>query len=447
MKRTHTIRLAAIAAVLVCRTAVAGPAVTLYSHDLGFVRETRDLTLRAARDTVRIEGVSTALDFTSVRLAPANGRVLRLSYRWDTATGDGLLEHSVGERVRVNSRGDRVDEGVLLAADGAWLVLRGDDGALTNVSRATVEQVRLAKPSGALSMRPAIEAVIDGARGNTKAELSYLTGGLSWSAEHTLVRTGETSAIWSAAVQMQNTTGRSFEDATVKLIAGDPSRTSVSIDPRPIMMMKSAMADAAPAPGGMSEQAFADYHLYTLDGPVTLRDRETQSVTMIRPRAITVKPRYYYRSGDARGVLSQLEVLNAEKSGPGVPLPGGRVRTFTQDGAGDLQFIGESNIAHTAVDEKCTVDLGYAFDLAATRRNVSEKRVSDRERTYVVEIELRNRKTTAATIVVEEPLGGDSEIIQSSLPAVRKDANTVQFTVELAAGKTVTLSYSARQRW
>ena len=447
MLPVRAVHLAAIAACILVRSAAAGPSVTLYTHDLGFVRESRELVLRAARDTVRLEGVAAQLDFTSVRLAPASGRVLRLSYRWDTATGEALLEHAVGERVRVNSRGDRVDEGVLLAADGGWLVLRGDDGALTNVARGTLEQVRLAKPPGTLSLRPAIEAVIDGARGSIKAELSYLTGGLSWSAEHTLIRTGETTAIWSAAVQMQNTTGRSFEDATVKLIAGDPARTPEGVEPRPVMMMKTAMAEGAAAPGGMNEQAFADYHLYTLEGPVTLRDRETQSVSMIRPTAITVKPRYTYRAGDARGVLSQLEIVNTRKTGPGVPLPGGRVRTFTQDSAGDLQFIGESAIAHTPVDEKCTVDLGYAFDLAATRRNVSEKRVSDREREYSVEITLRNRKSAPATIVVEESLGGDSEVVTSSVPALRKDANTVQFVVELAAGKTATLTYTARQRW
>ena len=439
---------AVFAALVLAATAQAGPSVTLYTHDLGFVRETRDVTLRAARDTVRLEDVSTRLDFTSVRLALVNGRVMRLAYRWDTASGDALIEHAVGQRVRVNSRDNHVDEGLLLAADGNWLVLRGDDGSVNTLSRAAVEQVRLAKPASVLSLKPAIEAVVDGARGTTKAELSYLTGGLSWSAEHTLVRTGETTAIWSAAVQMANTTGRSFEDATVKLIAGEPSRTSESPEPRPMLMKAMAMsADGAGAPGAMSEQAFADYHLYTLDGPVTLRDRETQSITMIRPRAITVKPRYFYRSGDSRGVLSQLEIVNSVKAGPGVPLPAGRVRTFTQDSDKDLQFIGESNITHTPVEEKCTVDLGYAFDLAAERRSVSEKRISDRERQYAIEIVLRNRKNVAASIVVEEPLGGDSEIISSSLPSTRKDANTIQFIVDLPAGKTVTLTYSARQRW
>lgn len=437
-----------LASVAPLASAAAGPSVTLYSHDLGFVRETRSLDVRGARDTVRLEDVSNRLDFTSVRLYPASGRVARLAYRWDTESGDALLEHSVGQRVRVSSRGDRVVEGTLVASDGNWLMVRGDDGSISNLARTAIDEVRLAKPQASLSLKPAIEALIEGARGNVSAELSYLTGGLSWSAEHTLVRTGETTALWSAVVLMENTTGRAYVDANVKLIAGEPSR-SANPSPMPVQMMmrSAAMADAGGAEAKMSEQAFADYHLYTLQGPVTLRDRESQSVTMLAPREITVKPRYFYRGGDPQGVVSQLEIVNGEKSGPGVPLPAGRVRTFAQDAAKDLQFTGESNIKHTPVDEKFTVDMGYAFDLAAERRTVTDKRISDRERQYSVEIKLRNRKNVAATIVVEEPMGGDNEVLQSSLPAVRKDANTVQFTVTLEPGREAVLTYLARQRW
>ena len=49
--------------------------------------------------------------------------------------------------------------------------------------------MRLAQPPASLSLRPTLEAVVEGGkRGRTEAELSYLTGGLSWNAEHVLVR-------------------------------------------------------------------------------------------------------------------------------------------------------------------------------------------------------------------------------------------------------------------
>lgn len=426
----------------------AGPSLTVYSRDLGFVHETRSLAALTGRDTVRLEEVSNRLDFSSVRLAPTSGRVTRLAYRWDTASGDAFVERALGQRVRVVSEGDRVAEGVLVSADGGWLVVQGDDGAITTLSRPAVHELRLAKPSASLSLRPAIEAVLEGAKGTTSAELSYLTGGLSWSCEHLLVRTGETTGTWSARVLLENATGRSFEDARLKLVAGEPARTGGGpIRPQPQMMR--ALAVSAEADGGaaLTEAAFADYHLYTLAGTATLRDRESQSLVMIEPRAVKLAPRYLYRGGDARGVAIELEMVNTAKEGAGVPLPAGRVRCFQPDADRDLQFTGETSLKHTAADEKVTLALGYAFDLAAERKTTSDRRVSEREREFSIEIELRNHKATPARIVVEEAIGGDVQVTAQSAPSTRKDANTLQWTLDVPAGGKVTLTYTARHRW
>lgn len=432
--------------VLSAGSALAGPSLTLYSSDLGLVKESRRVTWHGGRDTLRLEGVSSRLDATSLRLVPGTGRLARLAYRWDVASGEALLERAVGQRVRLVSRNERVTEGELLSTDGAWLVVRTDDGALVNLAREALQEVRLARPVSGLSLRPAIEAVVHDAKaGAGEAQLQYLTGGLSWSAEHTLVRTGETTATWAAVVQVQNTTGRSYEDARVKLIAGDLSRTSVpEASPKAMMMRVSAMADA---PGeAPSEQAFADYHLYTLPGTVTLRDRESQTLVLLEPRAIAVKPRYVFRGGEA-GVRSRLEFVNSAKQGMGAPLPAGRVRCYAPDADADLQLTGETRVAHTALDEKVTLELGTAFDLAAERKSIADKRVSDREREYTIEIRLRNRKTVPATIVVEEPTGGDVEVLKSTHPVQRDEANLLRFTVAVPAGQEVVVGYTARQRW
>lgn len=426
----------------------AGPSLTVYSRDLGFVRETRTLAARGGRDTLRLEGVSNRLDFSSVRLAPAAGRVTRLAYRWDTASGDAFVEKALGQRVRVVSKGDRVTEGSLVSADGAWLVVLGDDGAVVTLSRDAVQELRLAKLPQSLSLRPAIEAVLEGAKGPTSAELSYLTGGLSWSCEHLLVRTGETAGTWSARVLVENSTGRSYDEAKLKLVAGEPARTGgMPVAPEPRMMRTMALGAEAADGGALTEAAFADYHLYTLAGTATLRDRESQSLVMIEPRAVKLAPRYLYRGGDPRGIAIQLEMVNSARDGAGAPLPAGRVRCFQPDADRDLQFTGETNLKHTAIDEKLTLELGYAFDLAAERKTTADRRISDREREFSVEIELRNRKTAPARIVVEESIGGDMQVTAQSAPSTRKDANTVQWTLDVPAGGKVTLTYTARHRW
>ena len=439
--------LAACTLALVAAPAWSGPSLTLYSSDLGLVKESRNVEFKGTRDTLRLEGVSQRLDASSLRLVPASGRLTRLAYRWDVASGDALLERAIGSRVRLVSRGERVNEGTLLSADGAWLVVRGDDGAITTLTREGTQEVRLAKPEPGLSLRPSLEAVVEGARrGSAAVDLAYLTGGLSWSAEHTLVRTGETTARWSAVVRVENTTGRAYADAKVKLIAGQLARVAHA-EPRPEMaMMMKASADGAPGQAP-AEEAFADYHLYTLPGTVTLRDRESQTLVLLEPKDVQVKPRYVYRGGDPTGVRSRLELVNSAKEGTGAPLPGGRVRCYAPDGDGDQQLTGETQVRHTAVDEKLTLEMGYAFDLAAERKVVSDRRVSDREREYSVEIKLRNRKKTEVTIVCEEPVGGEVEVVKSSKPVSRDEANLLRFTLAVPAGQEVVLTYTARQRW
>ncbi len=436
-----------LALVLFALPALAGPSLTLYSTDLGLVKESRRVTWHGGRDTLRLEGVSSRLDATSLRLVPGTGRLARLAYRWDVASGEALLERAVGQRVRLVSRNERVTEGVLLSADGAWLVVRTDDGALVNLAREAMQEVRLARPESGLSLRPAIEAVVvDAKAGAGEAQLQYLTGGLSWSAEHTLVRTGETTATWAAVVQVQNTTGRSYEDARVKLLAGDVSRVSANeMMPKAMMMRVSAAMEDAPGEAP-AQQSFADYHLYTLPGTVTLRDRESQTLVLLEPRAITVTPRYVVRAGEG-GVRSKLEFVNSAKLGTGAPLPAGRVRCYAPDADADLQLTGETNVGHTAVDEKVTLELGTAFYIAAERKTLRDQRVSDREREFSVEIRLRNRKSVAATIVVEEPMSGDVEVLKSTHPAQRDEANLLRFTVAVPAGQEVVVGYTARQRW
>ena len=437
--------LLALAAVAPARA--AGPAVTIYTHDLGYVRETRALDLRAATDTVRIENVSSALDFSSVRLTPrdAGAKVTRLSYRYDVASSDALLDRARGSRVRIGSRGDRVTEGTLIAADGAWLTVRAADGSIQTVSREAVETVSLANP-GSLALKPAIEAAIEGGRkGKLDCELAYLTGGLSWNAEHTVVRKGENEATWSTNVTVENNTGRDYVDAALKLVAGEPRRAPGAMAPMPrAEKMMVTMADAVQS---MPEVAFADYHLYTLPGTATLRDRESQSVAMLSPRTVKLSPRYFYRGGDPRGVTTQLVTTNENANGLGVPLAGGRVRIYEPDPSGALQFTGETTIGHTAQGEKVTLDIGQAFDLVGERKELSNKRVSDREREIAVEITLRNRKPNAVTITVQESVGGDTEITQKSQAFTRKDANTIEFEVPVPAGKEVKVTYTAHTRY
>jgi len=436
----------ALAALCTSASAAAAtaPKVTIYSRDLGFVRETRDLDIAGPGDTVRIADLPERLDFSSVQLHAPGFAVRRLAYRYDLASGDGLLEQSRGSRVKVISRGDRTNEGVLLAADGTWLVVRGNDGVVTALSRTAVEDVRLTSPPRDVTLEPTLEVAVDGGkRERVPVELSYLTGGLSWSAEHVLVRNSETSGTWSASVAIDNQSGHEYRNATLKLVAGEPHRAGPP--PRPLARgLSFSFPEAAAEKADLSQETFSEYHLYTLDRPATLRDKESQSLTMLTPRPVKLTPRYEFRGGPS--VQAQLELRNAKNEGPGEPLAGGRVRIYEKDARGDLQFTGESQIRHTPVGEKMTVGLGDAFDLTGERRETANRRISDHEREVDVEVKLRNQKTSEVVIHVVESQGGDVEVTRKSHDFTRKDSRTLDFTVPVRPGQEAILTYTARIR-
>ena len=62
-------------------------------------------------------------------------------------------------------------------------------------------------------------------------------------------------------------------------------------------------------------------------------------------------------------------------------------------------------------------------------------------------MKLRNRKQSDVSIVVEEGVAGDNEVLKSSHPSTPKDANTLQFVLPVAAGKETVLSYTVRVRY
>ena len=440
-------RFALPACLLLAAPALAAPpaAVTIYTRDLAFVRETRTLDLGGGRDTVRLGEIPDRIDVSSVRLTPSGkARVTRLAYRFDVASGDRLLELARGGRVRIALRENRSVEGTLVGADGAWVMVRTDDRALESVSRAAIDQLRLAPAPAGLAFEPSLEAVVEGGAGRTEAELAYLTGGLSWTAEHSLIRTSENAGQWTSTVAIENTSGRTYQVPRLALVAGEPRRESPPASPMP--MARGMELSMAAAKADLGEQSFADYHLYTLDRPALLRDRETQSLVMLETRAVKLTPRYLYRGGGS-GVTSQLELTNSSAAGLGVPIPEGRVRIYENDPSGARHFTGENRIRHTAEGEKLTLDVGTTFDLVAERREVANRRISDREREYQVEIKLRNHKKNDVTIVVEEPVAADHEVVQKSHPFTLKDASTLRFEVAVPAGKESVLTYTVRVRW
>jgi hypothetical protein len=203
-----------------------------------------------------------------------------------------------------------------------------------------------------------------------------------------------------------------------------------------------AMAQAP----GFEEEAFFEYHLYSLGRPTTLLDRETKQLALFSPADAEVSKRYEaIPQREAQKVRVVLETVNSEENGLGLPLPQGTVRVYQRDSRERLQFIGEDRIDHTPRGEKVRVFVGYAFDVVTERTELDTRRVSPRVHETDVKIEVRNRKESEpVTVILQEDLYGYWEILRSSMPYEKKSATRVEFTVPVSAGKVETVTYTVR---
>jgi hypothetical protein len=137
---------------------------------------------------------------------------------------------------------------------------------------------------------------------------------------------------------------------------------------------------------------------------------------------------------------------NEAKSNLGMPLPAGTVRIYQADSRGNVLFAGEDRIGHTPKDEEVSLRAGNAFDVVAERKQTDFK---DFGRVYEMEYEitLRNHKAAPITVEVNEPIGGDWEIVNSTFPWTKTAAFAAQFKVPVARDGTSVLRYRVRVRY
>lgn len=436
-----------------------GPGFALYQSGIGF-------DLKAGENDVRLGGLPSALDASSVRLRPLGEADVR-GQRFDFALAgqDALLKRAIGQSITVEQAvGDsrQSHSGVLLAA-GNGLTLRLPDGRVKMLSNyASFELAAL--PEG-MVVEPTLAWDIRAARaGRQEFELGYSTAGLAWRAEYQAELSGGTKACrmsLEGAAMVVNRSGADFNGVALTLVAGEPHRVA-SAGPAMAKDMMMMRAEAAPAP---SPQASGEYHAYRLPGSSSLPQGSVQRLPLVdRAQGVTCERRYETRAefGDWRPpqpmidanfnspsgeqpVVASLRFRNAAQDGLGIPLPAGRVRVF--DG-GDL--LGEANLGHTPANAEVSLALGTVFDLSAERTRESFRvDRAGREMEERISVLVRNAKAEAAIVRVVEPLPrwSDWDIVSSTVPAVRKDAQSATFDLAVPAGGEARITYTVRYRW
>ncbi len=435
------------------------PAVslTVYNNDFAVVSRLEHVQFEKGLNTLKFTGIASAIDPATAALEFVTRQVsiLEQSYEYDLVSISGLLRRYIGKNITVVLKGSGADTGraltgKLLGVLENNLVLKSGEGKIEILNRNIVEAITLRESVQDLVTQPTLVWLVTaGEKGRQLCRLTYITAKMNFSADYSAVLNNDQSKLdLTGWVTIDNRSGAAYENANIKLIAGQVRRGPERVERYKGRAFALAAEMAAPA---FEERAFAEYHLYTLDRPATIDKDRSKRMQLIAPaKAVPVKNLYIYdRSVNRRSVQAKIEFENRRENNLGIPLPAGTVRVYKKDRLDDsLQFIGADRIEHLPKNEKVTLYIGSAFDIKPeyTLLDSTEQR---RMRRQSHKVELRNAKAQAVEVFVDEKFPGHVNwtIEQTTHKWQKHDARTARFTVKVAADSTMTLRYTASQTW
>ena len=447
-------------------------AVTIYNGDLALVKDARKVKLAGGDNLLAWREVSAHMQPETALLHALDGKPMALleqNFDFDLLTPQSLLENSVGSSVRVIRTqpitGTEFVENATVLATNNGVLLQFVDRVETSVPG----RLAFSSVPTELKDRPTLSMLIktDGPANpyqtaERSLELSYLTSGLSWKADYVAELSGDEERMdLNGWVTLTNTSGTTYPNARLQLVAGEVNRIQPERRPMPMMAKTLAMADAAPA---MQEESLFEYHLYTLDRPTTLGDNQTKQVALLTAQDVKVKKEYrleganwYYSGqyGDLGQKLKPSVVMEFSNKGSelGIPLPKGIVRVYKKDSASRAQFVGEDRIDHTAKGEVVRLKLGDAFDITADKKQTDFQKLAAgfNARGGIIEtgyqLEIRNAKKEAVTVKVVEPMPGDWQMLQESQPHQKDAAHAATWKIKVPAEGSATLTWRVRTKY
>ncbi len=443
-------------------------AVTIYNENLALVKDKRTIVLPMGESTLAFREVSGRMR-PETALLQSNSQqdivVIEQNFDFDLLTPQKLLEKYVGRTIGVikthPTTGEETTEKATVLSSNNGVVLRVGDRIETGLSGG-----RLIFPDVPENLRdkPTLVMQLASKTGAPQdLELSYLTGGLGWQADYVAELDSDESKLnllgW---VTLTNTSGTSYNNARLQLVAGDVHQVQPAFEKR-FRPQAVDLAYAAEAPR-MAEEALFEYHLYTLDRPTNILENQTKQVALLQAENISSSKEYllkgqdyYYRnrSGDLGSrikVAVYLSFENTKAENLGLPLPKGIVRVYKQDSNGSVQFVGEDRIDHTPENETVRLKLGNAFDITADRKQTDFKKIAGfGEYNYVFEsgyrIELKNGKDEAVTVRVVEPMPGDWEILSANQSHTKISSSEAEWLISVPAKKSAELLYRVKVKF
>ncbi len=330
-------------------------------------------------------------------------------------------------------------------------------------------QISLEKLPEGLHPKPTLNWMLRSeTSGSQDVEISYITNGIGWKADYVaLVNKNDTALDLGGWVTLNNGSGATYKDAKLTLMAGDVRHAQ----PLAIDNMYAKGGPSSASASQFEEKSFFEYHMYTMERPTTIRDRETKQLSLLNasnapvtedliydgrtewwrswwyPGRTDFDPGSGYDTSDYHKVNVVLELKNSKSNHMGMPLPAGTVRVYKLDDTGSQQFVGEDTIDHTPRDEKIRLYVGDSFDVVGDYKRTDFKKLDSRSIEESFQVNVRNHKDVPVNVKVVDHVWSDWTVTASSDHYTKKDAHTIEFPISVPPNGEKVITYTIRTKW
>lgn len=431
-------------------------AVTIYNDNLALVQDIRTIAIPAGRSRQEFPDVSAQIRAETVSFAADDTAIVEQNFDYDLLSPTKLMEKAVGKTVTIvrqnPATGAETREQARVLATNGGVVLQ--IGSRIEVLRDDGLPVRVIfdKVPDNLRARPTLSVTMQSSRGGTRpATITYLTPGLGWKADYvTLFDEAAGKIDVQGWITLSNSTGTSFRNAEVVMVAGSPGRSDRSAgydryQPQPESRISTMGTESG------TRGRLGDYYLYPLRERTTIANAQTKQVSFLDVQGAPARKAYEYRVGWLQTVETPasastvLKFSNSSSGGLGDQLPAGTVRVYLRDAKGQPQFIGANSIGHTPMGSELALRTGEAFDVKIATALIKRERIDSDEwersaryrittakGTEVVTIDRTltyYRTTMAYTLTNARPAPVTVDLVQGGLDNYWHDTRVVSETV------------------
>ena len=237
--------------------AFAQPSLTIYNQNFAVVRDTMPLDLKSGENDVRYTGATAHVEPDSVILRDPSGntslQILEQNYRNDPVSQELLLSLFEGKTIdfqkadRSARSSNEIIQGKIIRSGYVphysamnrygYEYQQAQMAMVSEAGQPIIEvdgRMQFGLPGQPIFpdlgddtiLKPTLNWLIQSQNsGKLDAEISYITGGFTWEASYNLVSLEKGDDVdLTGWVTMDNQSGKTFENAKVKLMAGDVNK-------------------------------------------------------------------------------------------------------------------------------------------------------------------------------------------------------------------------------